>query len=1018
MSYQVLARKWRPGKFSELVGQEHVVSAISNALDNDRLHHAYLFTGTRGVGKTTIARIFSKSLNCEEGQGANPCGQCNTCKEIEQGNYVDLLEIDAASRTKVEDTRELLDNVQYKPTRGRYKVYLIDEVHMLSKHSFNALLKTLEEPPPHVKFLLATTDPQKLPITILSRCLQFNLKAMSREQIVGQLSHILEHEQLPFEPQALALLARAAQGSMRDALSLTDQAIAQGGNKVIASVVTDMLGLMDKNQLLKVIHAVVNKSPADVLQLVNDIAEQAPDYDNVHSELGSLLHQVALTQWVPEACKLETTSAKAIYQLAKSIPAEQVQLLYQITLQGRKDLPYSADGKSALEMTLMRMMTFAPASPVGNASEIISSSGSEHTLPVQQASPSGGPGNVSKQEEAPLSETSATHEQPATTENAEPCAQSEAADSQSAYAQLDDAHSTTVNTESDIVDKFEQGPSLDEQKPASPDVTESAREVSAPAPTLASTPVAAEGTEAPAPTQTPASTQAPAPKQTPVSNASSPASEATGVSIQDAVSSQHDGADDRPPLDAYMDDMPPLAEEGDYYGYEEDYTGNDNTVQDDRNASDGTIYATQASSPEEQLTTTADMLALRQKLKQRKAQDAQEKAKPAASSATSASSVLGLQGRARQATTNNSLENFPEQTADNRNTSVQNSDRQSADNQSAFDQQGLGQSAQNEALETEKTEPIVSSQQQPHESFLSDNLAQDDMAQSGSVEYSHSQPSGLNSTSTGSSKEGNASADEFIFDEFDADAPFSNDDVADDIVSSVPVASAESTSPNASNEGSTSSSFSASDNAFHEAQAQPEHAIDHDHDHNNHDTPPWAFDNEQPPFDQIANTPEQTDSGYYRDALDFDAPLSATYDGNLKAYLDDGNKLTHASQIDEWSHLVEQLPVAGLLKQLVLHAAFSRNGNAVSLEIDHSQAHLLNDSTKKQLIDALHHGLGEGVTIDIKLGEPSSTPFTLQQEIHAMRHAYAHTVINTDDTIQTLMSTFDASVLTDTVKAR
>ena len=411
MSYQVLARKWRPGKFSELVGQEHVVSAISNALDNDRLHHAYLFTGTRGVGKTTIARIFSKSLNCEEGQGANPCGQCNTCKEIEQGNYVDLLEIDAASRTKVEDTRELLDNVQYKPTRGRYKVYLIDEVHMLSKHSFNALLKTLEEPPPHVKFLLATTDPQKLPITILSRCLQFNLKAMSREQIVGQLRHILEHEQLPFEPQALALLARAAQGSMRDALSLTDQAIAQGGNQVLASVVTDMLGLMDKNQLLKVVHAVVSKSPADVLQLVNDIAEQAPDYDNVHSELASLLHQIALTQWVPEACKLETTSAKAIFQLAKTIPAEQVQLLYQIALQGRKDLPFAADGKSAFEMTLMRMMSFAPNTLIDDTASEIENGRSEHSLPVDHASSSGGPGNVGKQEEAPLSETSATNVQ-------------------------------------------------------------------------------------------------------------------------------------------------------------------------------------------------------------------------------------------------------------------------------------------------------------------------------------------------------------------------------------------------------------------------------------------------------------------------------------------------------------------------------------------------------------------------------------------------------------------------------
>ena len=318
MSYQVLARKWRPRKFSELVGQEHVVTAIANALDNDRLHHAYLFTGTRGVGKTTIARIFSKSLNCEEGQGANPCGVCDTCREIEQGNYVDLLEIDAASRTKVEDTRELLDNVQYKPTRGRYKVYLIDEVHMLSKHSFNALLKTLEEPPPHVKFLLATTDPQKLPITILSRCLQFNLKALSREQISGQLTHILQQESIPFEAPALALLARAAQGSMRDALSLTDQAIAQGDNQVAAAIVTDMLGLMDRHQILKLLFALVKKDAPGLLDIVASMAEQAPDFGQVLAELSSLLHQIALTQWVPETCKLETTSAKAIYQLAKA----------------------------------------------------------------------------------------------------------------------------------------------------------------------------------------------------------------------------------------------------------------------------------------------------------------------------------------------------------------------------------------------------------------------------------------------------------------------------------------------------------------------------------------------------------------------------------------------------------------------------------------------------------------------------------------------------------------------------
>ncbi len=360
MSYQVLARKWRPNRFGELVGQEHVVTAISNALDNNRLHHAYLFTGTRGVGKTTIARIFSKSLNCEQGLSAKPCGQCSTCKEIENGNFIDLLEIDAASRTKVEDTRELLDNVQYKPSRGRYKVYLIDEVHMLSKHSFNALLKTLEEPPPHVKFLLATTDPQKLPVTILSRCLQFNLKALSRTQISQQLDFVLGEEQIPFDKEALSQLARAAQGSMRDALSLTDQAIAQGNGEVRLPIVTDMLGLMDKNQVLKLVHALVQKDSAKVMQQVEFMSNQAPDYALVLAEIMSLLHQIALTQFVPDACKLETISARAIFKLAQFVPAEQIQLLYQIALTGKKDLPHAADARTGLEMTLLRMLAFCP----------------------------------------------------------------------------------------------------------------------------------------------------------------------------------------------------------------------------------------------------------------------------------------------------------------------------------------------------------------------------------------------------------------------------------------------------------------------------------------------------------------------------------------------------------------------------------------------------------------------------------------------------------------------------------
>ncbi|MGY0645756.1 MAG: DNA polymerase III subunit gamma/tau, partial [Paraglaciecola chathamensis] len=384
MSYQVLARKWRPNNFSELVGQEHVVAAISNALDNDRLHHAYLFTGTRGVGKTTIARIFSKSLNCELGMGSKPCGQCSTCVEIEQGNFVDLLEIDAASRTKVEDTRELLDNVQYRPTRGRYKVYLIDEVHMLSKHSFNALLKTLEEPPPHVKFLLATTDPQKLPITILSRCLQFNLKALSRAQIAQQLKHVFNQEQLENEPEALAQLARAAQGSMRDALSLSDQAIAQGNGNVSLSIVTDMLGLMDKTQVLKLLNAVLNKQNDLVFELVELMSEQAVDYSQVLNELMSLLHQVALTQFVPDACKLETISARAIYQLAKNAVPEHIQLLYQITLQGKRDMPFAADARTGLEMTLLRMLAFSPVQSNTSIEELVAMTPSPSTQPAPE----------------------------------------------------------------------------------------------------------------------------------------------------------------------------------------------------------------------------------------------------------------------------------------------------------------------------------------------------------------------------------------------------------------------------------------------------------------------------------------------------------------------------------------------------------------------------------------------------------------------------------------------------------
>lgn len=360
MSYQVLARKWRPRTFRELVGQQHVLQALVNALDHDRLHHAYLFTGTRGVGKTTIARILARCLNCEIGVSSEPCGQCGACLEINEGRFVDLIEVDAASRTKVEDTRELLENVQYAPTRGRYKVYLIDEVHMLSNSSFNALLKTLEEPPPHVKFLLATTDPQKLPMTILSRCLQFNLKNMDPERIVNHLKYVLEQEMVPFEEAALWQLGRAADGSMRDAMSLADQAIAFGGGKVADAEVRAMLGTLDQNLVYRVLEALVSGQGSAVLQAVDELSEHAPDYSGALAELLSALHRIAIAQALPEAVDNSRGDRQQILTLAQQLPAEDVQLFYQTALMGRRDLPLSPDARAGFEMALLRMLAFRP----------------------------------------------------------------------------------------------------------------------------------------------------------------------------------------------------------------------------------------------------------------------------------------------------------------------------------------------------------------------------------------------------------------------------------------------------------------------------------------------------------------------------------------------------------------------------------------------------------------------------------------------------------------------------------
>ncbi|WP_022943052.1 DNA polymerase III subunit gamma/tau [Psychromonas hadalis] len=358
MSYQVLARKWRPHNFSQVVGQQHVLTALSNGLAQNRVHHAYLFSGTRGVGKTTIARILAKSLNCEKGVTATPCGKCENCVAIDQGRFVDLLEIDAASRTKVDDTRELLDNVQYKPAVGRYKVYLIDEVHMLSKHSFNALLKTLEEPPEYVKFLLATTDPQKLPITVLSRCLQFHLKAILPEQIEAQLALILQHEQATFEHSALSVIAKAADGSMRDALSLTDQALAFGNGNIDYQSVLKMVGTLDNSHLHYLLHFIVSGNVTKVFAKIEEFVVLGADFAKLHQELATLCHQIALEQLQAQPHSGEKS---AIQLLSERLTPEEVQLYYQIALQGYKDYAFAPNGKIALEMTVMRLLAFKPA---------------------------------------------------------------------------------------------------------------------------------------------------------------------------------------------------------------------------------------------------------------------------------------------------------------------------------------------------------------------------------------------------------------------------------------------------------------------------------------------------------------------------------------------------------------------------------------------------------------------------------------------------------------------------------
>lgn len=410
MSYQVLARKWRPRKFAELVGQEHVVRALTNALDTGRMHHAYLFTGTRGVGKTTIARIFAKSLNCERGQSADPCGECSVCTAVDEGRFVDLLEIDAASNTGVDDVREVIENAQYAPSRGRFKVYLVDEVHMLSKNAFNALLKTLEEPPPHVKFLLATTDPQKLPVTVLSRCLKFNLKRLLPDQISGQMRHILGAENIAYDDSAIGELARAADGSLRDGLSLLDQAIAYGGGALHADDVRTMLGSVARGQVLGVLDALAAGDGERLLTECRQIASYSPDFGGVLDDLASVLHRLQLIQLIPGYRPEENADDDhALTALAERMAPEDVQLYYQIATSGRRDLALAPDARTGFEMALLRMLAFRPgdAAPAVHAER-----------PAAMSPPAAAPAPTRAPTAAPVARAAPATERPAATPTA------------------------------------------------------------------------------------------------------------------------------------------------------------------------------------------------------------------------------------------------------------------------------------------------------------------------------------------------------------------------------------------------------------------------------------------------------------------------------------------------------------------------------------------------------------------------------------------------------------------------
>lgn len=1062
MSYQVLARKWRPNTFSELVGQEHVVAAITNALDNNRLHHAYLFTGTRGVGKTTIARIFAKSLNCEKGMGSNPCGVCPTCKEIEQGNYVDLLEIDAASRTKVEDTRELLDNVQYKPTRAQYKVYLIDEVHMLSKHSFNALLKTLEEPPPHVKFLLATTDPQKLPITILSRCLQFTLKALTREQIQRQLAHILEQEDLVAESAALHELARAAQGSMRDSLSLTDQAIAQGNGEVTAQVVADMLGLLDRNVVLKLLHGVLKKDKHQVLQIIDDLAVQAPDFGQLLGELMSYLHQIALTQFVPEACKLETHAARAVFTLAKSIPPEQVQMLYQIALQGRKDLPHAVEGRIGLEMTLLRMLAFVPENTMLQADEVVELFA---TLPKTSLSTLE---QERKQTQNPQSSRVSVDAEPVeSVTEIEPSMQDGGKISAEQITQYGAEISPQPSSDSRAEEKKTQSDSVNEIT----DLAEVAAniiedELDEPA-AVASGAVATDEISHEALSEETPSTQAPnqAPNQNPNQSNTAPDSEiesADDSSAQEAEIEEELNAEQNSLFEQAQTMRAESSGSNDGVGVPAVAVDADQPLTDPSPAEDSetSVAKSEAEQSNIEAGETLQNDALQDGNQEASTQKQNDEAQ--SSLADSVESVIGSSANVAESTAetqnhSQSLEQDDPQLADAYAQYLSSMPEEGEDyaEPDVFDPATLlahpAQSteqntseitspdvSQDDAASLINTEELLALRTQIADNIqdASDNEKDvDEGSEAINRALKNNVPTVKTSTAESapspqaqtSATQAERIADSTYSSKSDSNNTESNAQLVNDEQSAPPWETTHTNNSTADNSPESplpdAESQAQHRNAdypveyYQQLGAQSEQPDEPEHEPVFVDTRSgWLPGMDETKSEQyevlsdgatgFASQNEESDSTY--EEVDFDIPYQ----------LNDGKKVVKASQLDTWSQLIESMGLAGLTKQIAIHSMYKMNGDAVQLTLAQDKKHLVGPQTTAHLTEALTQALRHDVSVDLEYGEVTDTPFAVQQAINRMRMQHAHKTIAVDPQVQLLCQTFNAEVISESIKPK